>query len=126
MRMKSITEEAIALMLKDLSLESEPENNHNQEECHSIPRAGNSSEARPRTSECFLCKEQGHYARDCKRTNQQQAATKDEEEEIKADYLLLVAVTKGDSTYDEDMWMVSRHAANHVTRYEKFLNKVWQ
>ncbi|KFK39413.1 hypothetical protein AALP_AA3G241600 [Arabis alpina] len=138
---ESITEEAIALMLKDLSLELESEKkNHNQEVTeganvvarmlkdlriesesknnHRAANSGGGRQARPRTSECFLCGEQGHKAKDCKRKNQQQ---EDEEEEIKADYLRLAAVTKGDdSTYDEDMWMVSGNATEHVTRYEKF------
>lgn len=110
---ESITEEVLLRIVKDLRAKPKSEkwcgvcnkNDHNQEECRSIPKKG----------ECFQCGGREHKAKDC---NQEPETQIDDEEE--EEIVMAAKVALDDSTYDKDMWMVSGFATIHMTRYEKY------
>lgn len=85
--------------------------NHNQEDCYYNPRSVNPSGARQFGGQCFQCGERGHYARDC---NAMQQARNQKPEH------LMLAVTFGGITFDEDMWMIYSNTSNHMTPYVKY------
>ena len=118
-----VAEEACVLMMKGMSLDSRPgkwcglckKRNHNEEDCYYNPRKGSS-----RRGKCFQCGERGHFARDCKRKNQEQVV-KESLEEVEVEYLMLAEEALGNDTYDEDVWMIYPDGTtNHMTPYEKY------
>ncbi|CDY61521.1 BnaAnng17590D [Brassica napus] len=118
-----VAEEACVLMMKGMSLDSRPgkwcglckKRNHNEEDCYYNPRKGSS-----RRGKCFQCGERGHFARDCKRKNQEQVV-KESLEEVEVEYLMLAEEALGNGTYDEDVWMIYPDGTtNHMTPYEKY------
>ncbi|KAL1197403.1 Retrovirus-related Pol polyprotein from transposon RE1 [Cardamine amara subsp. amara] len=92
--------------------------NHNEEDCYYNPRVVNQSGARQFGGQCFQCGERGHYARDCATRKLQQAQI-DQKKNQKPEHLML-AVTFGGLTFDENMWMIYSNSSNHMTPYVKY------
>ncbi|CAE5968013.1 unnamed protein product [Arabidopsis arenosa] len=81
-------------------------NNHNQEDWYYNPCVVNSSGASQFRGQCFRCGGQGHYARDCGNTRNLQPAATQQARIQKPEHLML-GVTVGGITFDEDMWMMT-------------------
>ena len=117
----SVSEEVCLLMMKGMSLDLTrgkwcgmcKKRNHNEEDCYYNPRNGSS-----RRGKCFQCGEQGHFARDCKRKNQEQQV-----EEVEVEYLMHAEEALGEGTCDEDVWMVHPcGTTNHMTPNDKYFS----
>ncbi|CAA7013190.1 unnamed protein product [Microthlaspi erraticum] len=80
--------------------------NHNTVDCFFNPMAKNSFRG-----QCHQCGERGHFAKHCSSRRIQQQA----QEPVH----LMLAVTIGGFTFDEDMWMIYTNASSHMTPYAK-------
>lgn len=90
--------------------------NHNQVDCYYKPTGASLFRGH-----CFRCGEQGYRGRAC---NQEMMATHAEIDQAKNEKPKhrMLAVTFGDSAYDEDMWMICTTTSNHMTPYAKFFS----
>lgn len=86
---------------------------HNLEECHSIPKEGDWGV------------KQGIYGRHCFRRAGTEAQNQTEQaEELVVDYILLAKLELGAFTYDEDTWMIYGHATSNMTPHEKLFTSL--